>query len=65
MNRNAEYSMNEELMLSTSISEAVQVIKKYYDLDNCKPSPMMKQIVLPKIVTGLKTLGAKPRREYA
>lgn len=42
-------AMNEELMRAGSLSEMLRVINKYFDLDNCKPSNMIKQILYPKL----------------
>lgn len=50
--------MNEELMEANSLSEMLKVLNKYYDLDNCKPSNMIKQIMFPKLLDALQKSGA-------
>jgi len=57
--------MKNELLHSKSVAEMFQILKKYYDLDNCNPSLMIKQIMVNKLQQGVVALGAKPRREYA
>lgn len=65
MKPEAKQRMERELRDAPNMAEAFKIVGKYYDLENCKPSLMQKQIVLPKIVNGMNALGAKARREYA
>jgi hypothetical protein len=45
--------MNEELMNCDTPLEMFAVVNKYYDLDNCVPSEMIKAIFVPQLLNGI------------
>lgn len=57
------YKINEELMNCNTLAEMLQVVKKYYDTENCRPGQIGKQIFIRTLDKALTILGAKLRRE--
>lgn len=57
--------MNKELKESTDLGHALDIIKKYYDVENCKPPAIVKSIFIAKLQEGLdKTLKCKARKQF-
>jgi len=57
--------MNKELKESKDLNEALDIFKKYYDLESCKPAPIIKAMFIAKLQEGLdKTMKCKARKQY-
>ena len=55
-------SMNQELMNCKTLAEMLDVIKKYYDVENCRPGQIGKQMFIASLPQALNVVGAKPRK---
>lgn len=55
-------NMNEELINCKTLSEMLDVIKKYYDTENCRPGQMGKQMFIASLPQALNVVGAKPKK---
>jgi len=64
MNLKSEIEMRKELNACNNIAQAFDVLKKYYELENCKPQMFVKAQFVAKIGKSMKDLGAQPRRQY-
>lgn len=56
--------MNKELLASSNVSESFDILKKYYDLENCKPGTIVRKMFIEKLTGSMASLGAKPRAQY-
>ncbi len=57
--------MNKELKESNDLAQALDIFKKYYDLESCKPTPIIKSMFIAKLQEGLdKTLKCKARKQF-
>ncbi len=54
--------MNEELMECDTLAEMFAVLKRFYNLEDCKPSMMLKMVVIPQLVEAVERLEPEPKK---
>jgi len=64
MNQNAKKQMDAELKNSTSVAQMFDILKKYYDLENCKPGAIVKSGMIASLGRGVIFVNAKPKPQY-
>lgn len=64
MKMGSQKQMEADLKNADNVADALNVLNEYYDLDNCRPGTMVRAIFINKLVGGMSSLGAKPRKEH-
>lgn len=55
-------AMNKELNAAENMAQMFDILKKYYDLENCKPGKITKGVMIAKLQQGVIFVGAKPKK---
>jgi hypothetical protein len=56
--------MEAELKTANTVSDMLDILKKYYDCENCRPGAIGKGVFIKNMPTALLVLGVKPKNEY-
>jgi len=57
--------MNARLKNAGNMAEMFKILGEYYDLENCKPGPIVKNSMIHALQTGVKMVRATPKPFYA
>lgn len=58
---NEDWKMRDDLMDCGSLMDMFRTLNKYYDLDNCKPSSMIKAMLYPQLHSAIIKTNAKQK----